>query len=111
MARRHLIIVGMMALCLVACNGNKATCFEHANLDVQNMWEEAVKQDGQNHYMSAAETYDRLLQKKLTKEQAREVHKAIGSMYMRMNRAAADGDTEAKKVVAMIKASRPDSEN
>jgi hypothetical protein len=96
----------IILVCLCGCGEKEVTCFKQADPEIQLIWEEAVKLDKANQYMDSAETYDRLLHKTLTQEQEREVHLAIGSMYARMNRAAANGDPEAKKVVQTIEANK-----
>lgn len=91
----------LLMICWVGCT-KEVTCFNKATPHVQAVWADAVKLDKENNYMEAAETYDRLLHMALTPEQTTAVQSAVGRMYVRMNRAAANGDREAKRIVDMI---------
>ncbi len=80
--------------------------FKDASPAVKQTWNEAVKLDKADKYMAAAETYDSLFQMKLTLSQEKMVEFAISQMYLRLHKAAAEGDANARKVSDMIEASR-----
>jgi hypothetical protein len=103
MSKGHYVLWGLCLslLCWAGCS-NDVTCFNNATPQVQAVWADAVKLDKENSYMEAAETYDHLLHMAINPEQTRAVQTAVGRMYVRMNRAAANGDREAKRIVGML---------
>lgn len=76
--------------------------FQDASPKIKQAWEQAVKLDKADDYMSAAETYDSMFSMELTIPQRKAVEYSISKMYTRACKQAKQGNPNAKKVVEMI---------
>jgi hypothetical protein len=106
----RLSVSGLVLACLLmtGCDTRKSveSAFETAASDLRVKAQEAVRLDQSNEYMRAAERYDSLLREEVTPDQKRAVQTAIHKLYSRMCKAAASGDSDAKRTLATIEARR-----
>ena len=95
-------------LLLTACNTGETleSSFRDAPANTREQLQEAVRLDKANSYMRAAEHYDAVLRQRLTSQQSRAIYAAIDSLFSRMCKNAARGETEAKQTLKTIEANR-----
>lgn len=81
--------------------------FQNATPEVIQLWEEGLKADKANDYLTAGNKYRALMTKGITPEQLAAVQTALGGLNIRLNDAAAKGDAAAQKALEAAKASAP----
>jgi hypothetical protein len=81
--------------------------FKDAAAEVRQVWEQGLKSDRANDYLTAGNSYRSLLTNNITAEQLVAVQTALGSLNDRMNEAAAKGDEAAQKALEAAKQSAP----
>lgn len=101
-------------LLLSACGNNEyklskqdLAAFKDATPEQQQAWEQGLKADKANDFLTASTSYRSLLKKEITPEQLVAVQTALGGLNQRMNEAAAKGDASAQKALEAGKASAP----
>jgi len=77
--------------------------FKDAPPEKQQAWEQALKADKANDYLTASTGYRSLLTKDITPDQLVAVQTALGGLNLRINGAAAKGDTSAQKALEAAK--------
>jgi hypothetical protein len=81
--------------------------FKDATPERQQAWEQGLKADKANDYLTASTSYRSLLKSDITPEQLVAVQTALGGLNERMNEAAAKGDASAQKALDAMKAGTP----
>lgn len=111
-----LLLAGFLVACLFATGcGDKPysltkedrATFKNAAPDVMQLWEEALKADQANDYLNAGNKYRALMAKGITPDQLAAVQTALGGLNIRLNEAAAKGDTAAQKALATAREASP----
>lgn len=101
-------VCAWMLWMVVGCSPTRSLeqSFAEAPQTLRLSVEEAIRLDRNNDWMRAAESYDRVLRGELTQEQQRRVQSAIHSLYARMVKAAAAGDSQAQITLEKIEKHR-----
>ncbi len=81
--------------------------FKDATPEMKQAWEQGLKADKANDYLTAGTNYRSLLTKSITPDQLVAVQTALGGLNYRMNDAAAKGDASAKKAIEALKEGAP----
>lgn len=77
--------------------------FQNAAPAIKQAWEQGLKADQANDYLTASTNYRAVLSQQINAEQLIAVQTALGGMNYRMNEAAAKGDAAAQKAIATLK--------
>lgn len=110
----HLFLLVSACVLLWGC-GNDAyslskqdlAAFKDAAPEIKRTWEQALKADKANDYLTASTNYRSVLGQQITAEQLLAVQTALGGMNYRMNEAAAKGDAAAQKAITTLKEGAP----
>ena len=110
-----ILTCGLVACILIAGCGDEPytlsredrAAFKNAPPEVMQLWEEGLKADKANDYLTAGNNYRALLTNGITPEQMAAVQTALGGLNIRLNEAAAKGDAAAKKALEAAKESSP----
>lgn len=81
--------------------------FKDATPEMKQAWEQGLKADKANDYLTASTNYRALLTNTLTADQLVAVQTALGGLNYRINDAAAKGDASAKKAIDAAKDGGP----
>lgn len=103
-----------LAMLLSGCSDNSYSlskadlaAFKDASPEVKQTWEQALKADKANDYLTAGNNYRTLLGKELSPQQMAAVQTALGGLNIRLNEAAAKGDAAAQKALEAAKQAAP----
>jgi len=115
MKKLLILACSLVACILVAGCGDKPytiskedrAAFKNATPEVMQLWEEGLKADKANDYLTAGNKYRDLLAKSITPEQMAAVQTALGGLNIRLNEAAAKGDAAARKALETARESAP----
>jgi hypothetical protein len=111
---RHTLTFACLLICAcVVLNGcgdsgytlskQDLVAFKDAAPEMKQAWENGLKADKANDYLTASTNYRSLLGKSLTPDQLVAVQTALGGLNVRMNEAATRGDSAAKKAIDAAK--------
>jgi hypothetical protein len=81
--------------------------FKDATPEMKQAWEQGLKADRANDYLTAGSKYRALLTNTITAEQLVAVQTALGGLNQRINEAAAKGDPVAQKALEAAKGTAP----
>ncbi len=81
--------------------------FRDAAPEMKQTWENGLKAEKANDYLTASTNFRALLSKQITPDQLVAVQTALGALNYRINEAAAKGDAAAQKAVEALKAGAP----
>lgn len=114
--KKSLHLVGLLAAVLIfaGCGDSGFTltkqeraAFNSATPEVKQLWEDALKADKANDYLTAGEKFRALLTNNISADQLVAVQTALGAFNIRLNDAAAKGDAAAQKALESAKAAAP----
>jgi hypothetical protein len=74
---------------------------------MKQLWEQGLKADRANDYLTAGNSYRALLTNNITPDQLVAVQTALGGLNERLNNAAAKGDATAQKALDSLKGNSP----
>ena len=77
--------------------------FKAATPEMQQLWEQGLKADRANDYLTAGTSYRALLTNTITPDQLVALQNALGGLNQRLNNAAAKGDAAAQKALDAAK--------
>ena len=114
MNRSTLAILASVAVMLHGCGNSEyalskqdLAAFKTATPAMQQLWEQGLKADRANDYLTAGNSYRALLTNNITPDQLVALQTALGGLNVRLNNAAAKGDAAAQKALAAAKAATP----
>jgi hypothetical protein len=87
--------------------GKEKAAFKDSTPEMRQLWENGLKADSANDYLTASTNFRSLLNQQITPEQLLAVQTALGNLNNRMNDAAAKGDVSAQKALDALKADGP----
>ena len=109
-----LCVLVSACLCLNGCGGNgyelskqDLAAFKDATPEMKQTWEQGLKADKANDYLTASTNYRALLGTNITADQLVAVQTALGGLNYRINEAAAKGDASARKALDALKDGGP----
>ena len=112
---RSTLASGILASALLLFNGcgnneyalskQDLAAFKTATPEMKQLWEQGLKADRADDYLTAGNSYRALLTNNVTPDQLVALQNALGGLNQRLNNAAAKGDAAAQKALDAAKGS------
>ena len=106
----HAFILLSAAVLLCGCGNSDYSlskrdlaAFKDTTPEMKQAWEQGLKADKANDYMTASTNFRSLLNRPITAEQLVAVQNALGGLNQRMNEAATSGDVSARKALEALR--------